>query len=247
MRAEKAMRSYRLFCITGLLAAVLVAIGGCQTPIANPVAEAQTTEQQAWASYGIYVVMQEQAAMLYKDCSVPSIVRQALKRANDATYSSAERLVELVTEVANIRAEIEAAGATDDERLAIALSNLATYYYSIKPKLEGLQSEVGRAKHERGSVAGQVGVDGCDRGPVGSNSPGPSVGVPGGSDSAILGAVGHLGAIGVSRTSGLRISRRPGEGYGAGWQPRADKRRMVRVAGSVASCERGIQSAACDA
>lgn len=146
------------------------------SPGTNPVSGAETVEQKVWALYGIYVVNQELAAKLYQDCNVPEQARKVLKVANDSTYPLSSRLVELALTVEDIRAQVKA-GTTSEEQLNIALANLATYYFEVRPKLEGLRNEARRIKDERGSVPGAVGADGCDRGPISPDSSGPSSGV----------------------------------------------------------------------
>lgn len=100
----------------------------------NPVQQAETVEQKAYALYGTYVIFQERAAELVQDTATPENVKQALREADRVAYPVAESLVEAVLEVETIRQQV-AAGMTSEERLTIAISNLSTIYFSAAPKL----------------------------------------------------------------------------------------------------------------
>lgn len=109
----------------------------------NPVSEAQTFEQKAYALYGVYVISQGKAAALYADPAMPENVKEALKQGNNATYPVAESLVTAATEVADVRAILEQCPAapepdptcvpTNEQRLANAISNLSTIYFRAQP------------------------------------------------------------------------------------------------------------------
>jgi hypothetical protein len=121
---------------------VVLILPGCGS---NPVQQAETTEQKAYALYGTYVIFQEKAAELVQDTATPDSVKQALRDADKAAYPVAESLVEAVIEVESIRQQI-ASGLTSEERLTIAIQNLSTIYFTAAPKLLAVVAAVKGAK-----------------------------------------------------------------------------------------------------
>lgn len=133
--------------------AAVVMLAACT---ANPIAKAETFEQKAFALYGTYVIFQGKAAELVKDATVPDNVKQALRDADKVSYPVAEGLVDAAVEVGSIRDRLNACPTlaepdpacvpTNEQRLANALTNLSSIYFSAQPILLNLVAAVKGAK-----------------------------------------------------------------------------------------------------
>lgn len=111
----------------------------------NPVREAETYEQKAFALYGTYVIFQGKAAELVQSPTVSEPVKKALRDADRVAYPAAETLVDAATTVADIREIIDtcrtleapetnpACTPTNEQRLANAITNLSTIYFKAQP------------------------------------------------------------------------------------------------------------------
>lgn len=123
---------------------------------ANPVKEAESFEQKSFALYGSYVIFQSKAAELSQDSATPANVRDALKSADAVAYPVAEALVDAAIEVGAIRDTLNACPTlpepdpacvpTNELRLANAVTNLSSIYFSAQPKLLALVAAVKEAK-----------------------------------------------------------------------------------------------------
>lgn len=111
----------------------------------NPVRDAETFEQKAFALYGTYVIFQGKAAELVQDSTVSERIKQGLRDADKVAYPVAEELVDAATTVGDIRDIIEMCNAleapeanpactpTNEQRLANAITNLSTIYFRAQP------------------------------------------------------------------------------------------------------------------
>lgn len=145
---------FRRFCYTwaGLLVAVIV----LQACTANPVREAETFEQKAFALYGTYVIFQGKASELVQDSAVPDNVKRVLRDADAAAYPVAESLVEAATTVGDIREALNQCPnlpepsplcvPTNEQRLVNAVNNLSTIYFQAQPVLLRVVAAVKGAK-----------------------------------------------------------------------------------------------------
>jgi hypothetical protein len=122
-----------------LVTAVLLALASCAS--FNPMSNARTAEQRAWALYGTYVVFQEQAAGMVKDPAVSLATKEALKRAEAASYPVAEGLFTAGQEVIAVRRQLEA-GTTGAEQMDIAMRNLSEWYMRAQPLVTSLVDSV---------------------------------------------------------------------------------------------------------
>lgn len=148
------MKVFKALCF-GWLGALLVLVG-IQACTTNPVMQAETVEQKAYALYGVYVIAQGKAAALYQDPSVPQKVRESLKVANDRSYPVAESLVAATQEVGEIRVILNhcADGPVPDDtcvptnqvRLQNAVNNLSAIYFRAQPVLLTLVATVKEVK-----------------------------------------------------------------------------------------------------
>lgn len=143
----------RFIYIAVLTASVLLA--GC--PI-NPVKQAETFEQKAFALYGTYVIFQGKAAELVQDATVPERVKQGLRDADKVAYPVAESLVDAALTVGDIRDIIDDCAAlempevnpacmpSNERRLANAITNLSVIYFKAQPIVLNLAATVKGAK-----------------------------------------------------------------------------------------------------
>jgi hypothetical protein len=123
---------------------------------ANPVSQADTFEQKAYALYGIYVIAQGRAATLSRDASVPQSVKDALVEADRTAYPVAESLVDAAITVGDIRTTLNRCSEaplpddqcvpTNQRRLENAVMNLSSIYYRAQPVLLTLAATVKGAK-----------------------------------------------------------------------------------------------------
>lgn len=138
---------------TFMLVLAMTAIAACA---ANPVAQAETFQQKAYALYGSYVIFQGKAAELVQDSATPGKVKTALSAADSVAYPVAEALVDAAIEVGAIREVLNACPTlpepdpacvpTNELRLTNAVTNLSSIYFSAQPKLLALVAAVKEAK-----------------------------------------------------------------------------------------------------
>lgn len=127
-------RFHRLFW-PGLLPllVLIIALPGC---LNAPTKAAQTPEQKAYAVYGTFVVLEEQAAVITQNANVPASVKRALAAADNVAKPSADALaVALKTYVAT-----KANGSTST--LNAALAALATASDQAQTDMSGLSTLV---------------------------------------------------------------------------------------------------------
>lgn len=138
-----------------MLAAVSIAalLSACP-PAINPVVTAQTADQKAYALYGTYVIAQGKAAELVQESTVPDKVKDTLRAADKAAYPVAESLVDAANLASDIRDKLDKCPtdpdpnckATNEQKLANALTNLSSIYFSAQPVLLNLINAVKEAK-----------------------------------------------------------------------------------------------------
>lgn len=141
------------FAVAVLAAPMLLT--GC--PI-NPVRQAETFEQKAFALYGTYVIFQGKAAELVQDPVTSERVKQGLRDADKAAYPVAESLVDAAITVNDIREIIEdckdltmpeanpSCTPSNERRLENAITNLGTIYFTAQPIILNLAATVKGAK-----------------------------------------------------------------------------------------------------
>lgn len=146
------MRGDKIVC---MIVAMMV-MAGFSACGSNPVRQAETFEQKAYALYGTYVIFQGKAAELVQDSVTPERVKQALRDADKAAYPVAEVLVDASVEVADIREIIDMCEAleipdanpactpSNERRLANAIANLSAIYFKARPVVLNLVATVKR-------------------------------------------------------------------------------------------------------
>lgn len=145
----------RRLLVGAVLAVGMVILTACST---NPVAQGDTFEQKSFALYGTYVIFQGKAAELHQDSATPVKVAEALSAADRVAHPLAEALVDGALTVQDIRETLEACRLpepsvppekcknTNEQQLAIALTNLSSLYFKAKPAILGIVAAVKGAK-----------------------------------------------------------------------------------------------------
>jgi hypothetical protein len=126
-----------------LLVVAAFALSACES--LNPIARAQTVEQKAYAAYGQFLIVEEQAAAIVQEPSVPASAKQAVARADAAAKPVADKLLAAVLAVRQVREDI-AAGKSTEEKLLIATANLQRWYDEVLPLVHDLASAVKGAR-----------------------------------------------------------------------------------------------------
>lgn len=149
------MRLFKNICMAWAGALTVLLVAGC--PV-NPVKQAETFEQKAFALYGTYVIFQGKAAALEQDPTVPERIKQGLRDADKVTYPVAESLVDAAVVVSDIRDIIDVCGAlptpennpacspNNQRRLENAITNLSTIYFKAQPVILSMVATVKRAQ-----------------------------------------------------------------------------------------------------
>lgn len=149
----------KIFGISQLWVFGCLAILGTLTACSvNPVKQADTFEQKAYALYGTYVIFQGKAAELVDDATVPERVKQGLRDADKKAYPVAESLVDAAIAVGDIRTIIEdceslqapelnpACTPSNERRLQNAITNLGAIYFQAQPIILDVVTAVKGAK-----------------------------------------------------------------------------------------------------
>jgi hypothetical protein len=126
-----------------LVAVFAMLMAACET--SNPVAEAETPEQKAFAIYGTYVVFSEQAAILSATKTIPASIRLGLVEAEEAAKPAADALKAAYDQAVGIAKEV-ALGTSTEERYVIAVGNLNRWITDAAPAITALKTAVQGAK-----------------------------------------------------------------------------------------------------
>lgn len=124
---------------TFYLLAIVFALQACAG--SNPIAKAETAEQRAFATYGTFVIIEEQAAKLVSSGQIPDSAVRAIARADAQVKSVADSLLDATLEFAVIRAEFEA-GGTGEEQFVRAMNELNGWVERARPLIANLISAV---------------------------------------------------------------------------------------------------------
>ena len=124
---------------TFYLLAIMLLLQACAG--ASPIAKAETTEQRAFATYGTFVIIEEQAAKLVSSGQIPDSAVRAIARADAQVKSVADSLLDATLEFAVIRAEFEA-GGTGEEQFVRAMNELNGWVERARPLIANLISAV---------------------------------------------------------------------------------------------------------
>lgn len=127
-----------------MMVVVAFALSACGS--LSPLSHAQTVEQKAYAVYGEFVVIEEQAAAVVQSAEVPVNVRKAVADADTVAKPIADALLNAAATVKKVQAEI-AVGQSTEEKLVIATANLQKWVDELGPALQNLVSAV-RGAHK---------------------------------------------------------------------------------------------------
>jgi hypothetical protein len=108
---------------------------------ANPISKAETTEQRAYATYGTFVIIEEQAAQLVSSGQLSNSAVRAIGRADAAVKPVADSLLDATLEFTVIRTEYEA-GGTGEERFVRAMNELNGWIERLRPLIANLITAV---------------------------------------------------------------------------------------------------------
>lgn len=104
-------------------ATLLVALTECSCA-SNPVAEAQTLEQKAYALYGTFVILEEQADQVVKQSTTPENVRAAIANADAKAKPTADALMQSFLNYSHIEQQFKN-GTYSQAELDLATQNLS--------------------------------------------------------------------------------------------------------------------------
>lgn len=133
------VRQYQTF----FLLAIMLLLQACAA--SNPVAKAETIEQRAFATYGTFVIIEEQAAKLVSSGQIPDSAVRAIARADSQIKSVADALLDTALEFVVIRAQYEA-GVTTEEKFVRAMNELNGWIERARPLIATLIAAVNEAK-----------------------------------------------------------------------------------------------------
>ena len=124
---------------TFYLLAIIFALQACAG--SNPIAKAETTEQRAFATYGTFVIIEEQAAKLVSSGQISDSAVRAIARADAQVKSVADSLLDATLEFTVIRAEFNA-GGPGEEQFVRAMNELNSWVERARPLIANLISAV---------------------------------------------------------------------------------------------------------
>lgn len=104
---------------------------------ANPIAQAETVDQKAYAAYGTYVIFAEKAADIAERPDVSTSVKLKLIQAEEKASPVAKNLLDTVLEYEEIRDEV-AAGTNTSEKLLIVSNQLNNWVTQLAPLINEL-------------------------------------------------------------------------------------------------------------
>lgn len=133
------VRQYQTF----FLLAIMLLLQACAA--SNPVAKAETIEQRAFATYGTFVIIEEQAAKLVSSGQISDSAVRAIARADAQVKSVADALLDIALEFVVIRAQYEA-GATTEEKFVRTMNELNEWIERTRPLTATLIIAVNEAK-----------------------------------------------------------------------------------------------------
>lgn len=121
-----------------LAASVLFSVSGCES---NPIADADRTSQRAFASYGLFVVMEERAASLMQSPSVSDDVKIRIQSLDARLKPMADDLRDAALLYERVSAAV-AEGETTQARLDTVAMNLERWVSDFVPILNDFKTEV---------------------------------------------------------------------------------------------------------
>ena len=90
------------------LLVIMIGLQACAA--SNPISKAETTEQRAFATYGTFVIIEEQAAKLVSSGELTRSAVIAIGRADERAKPVADTLLDATLEFTVMRIEYESSG-----------------------------------------------------------------------------------------------------------------------------------------
>lgn len=131
------VQTRQLFAFYCLL--LLIGLQGCAA--SNPLAQAETVEQKAYAAYGTFVIAEEQAAKLVSSGQLNNSQIIAIGKADERAKAVVDDLLEAVLEFEAIKAEFEEFGS-GEQRYVNAMNNLNNWTGRLVPLINNLLAAV---------------------------------------------------------------------------------------------------------
>ncbi len=127
------VQTRQLFAFYCLL--LLIGLQGCAA--SNPLAQAETVEQKAYAAYGSFVIAEEQAAKLVSSGQLTNSQKIAIGRADGRAKAIVDDLLVAVLEFEAIKAEYEEFG-TGESRYIGSMNRLNNWTERLVPLINNL-------------------------------------------------------------------------------------------------------------
>jgi len=137
MKSLKEQAAIGHLLLLGMIVSFLFILCACA---ANPVADAQTPEQKAFALYGTFVVFEEEGAKLVASTEIPDTAKQAIRVADAKAKPVADNLYQAAQTVVEIKNQLSGKDANTD--LATANANLLNWYSQLQPLYTNLVTAV---------------------------------------------------------------------------------------------------------
>jgi hypothetical protein len=131
------VQTRQLFAFYCLL--LLIGLQGCAA--SNPLAQADTVEQKAYAAYGSFVIAEEQAAKLVSSGQLNNSQTIAIGRADERAKAVVDDLIAAVLEFEEIQEEFRKFG-TGEQRYINAMNSLNNWTERLVPLINNLLSAV---------------------------------------------------------------------------------------------------------
>ncbi len=127
------VQTRQLFAFYCLL--LLIGLEGCAA--SNPLAQAETVEQKAYAAYGSFVIAEEQAAKLVSSGQLTNSQKISIGRADQRAKAVVDDLIAAVLEFETIKDEYKRFG-TGEQRYINAMNNLNNWTERLVPLINNL-------------------------------------------------------------------------------------------------------------
>ena len=114
---------------------LLIGLEGCAA--SNPLAQAETVEQKAYAAYGSFVIAEEQAAKLVSSGQLTNSQKISIGRADQRAKEVVDDLIAAVLEFEAIKSEFEEFGS-GEQRYINAMNDLNNWTERLIPLINNL-------------------------------------------------------------------------------------------------------------
>ena len=118
---------------------LLIGLQGCVA--SNPLAQAETVEQKAYAAYGTFVIAEEQAAKLVSSGQLNNSQIIAIGKADERAKAVVDDLIAAVLEFEEIQEEFKRFG-TGEQRYINAMNSLNNWTARLVPLINNLLAAI---------------------------------------------------------------------------------------------------------